>query len=159
MPYYSKTPQAKRIRIIPISLSRLKEYKVYSYFRQYWKDSRLARKLNDTITLKGGDIDNIWVPDPFCYNARESNMMMPNEEIHSFVQVRPNGDIAMSKGWVRRQLACWTVFHPGNLSLLKGETSKSYLSEAICLLKESAREHHANWRNWHFRGKYDPKPL
>ena len=73
---------------------------MYSYFRQYWKDSRLAGKLNRTFTIKGGDIDNIWVPDPFTYNARESNMMMPNEEIHSFVQIEPDGDILMSKGCV-----------------------------------------------------------
>ncbi|XP_068759258.1 gamma-aminobutyric acid receptor subunit alpha-6-like isoform X1 [Montipora capricornis] len=74
------------------------EFKVYSYFRQYWKDLRLAGKLNRTITLKGSEIDSIWAPDPFCYNARESNMMTPNEEIHNFVQIQPDGDIAMSKG-------------------------------------------------------------
>lgn len=74
------------------------EFKVYSYFRQMWKDSRLAGKLNSTFTIKGGEIDNIWVPDPFCYNARETNMVMPNEEIHNFVHIQPNGDITYSKG-------------------------------------------------------------
>lgn len=74
------------------------EFKVYSYFRQMWKDSRLAGKLNSTFTIKGGEIDNIWVPDPFCYNARETNMVMPNEEIHNFVHIQSNGDITYSKG-------------------------------------------------------------
>jgi len=74
------------------------EYKVYIYFRQLWTDTRLAGKLNHTLTLKGGEIDNIWIPDPYCYNARESNMMVPNEEINSFVQIRPNGHIVSSKG-------------------------------------------------------------
>ena len=73
---------------------------MYTYFRQSWKDTRLAGKMNDTFTIKGGDVDNIWVPDPYCYNARESNMMMPNEEINSYVQIQPNGDILASKGWV-----------------------------------------------------------
>jgi len=74
------------------------EYKVYTYFRQRWTDFRLAGKLNRTLTIKGGDIDNIWVPDPYCYNARESNMMMPDEEIHSFVSIKSNGDVVYSKG-------------------------------------------------------------
>lgn len=48
--------------------------------------------------LGGGDIDNMWVPDPFCYNARESNLMLPNEEVHSLVHIQPDGDVLMSKG-------------------------------------------------------------
>ncbi|KAL9959476.1 hypothetical protein ACROYT_G032802 [Oculina patagonica] len=74
------------------------EYKVYTYFRQYWKDSRLAGKLNRTLVLKGSDIENIWVPDPYCYNARESNMMIPDEETHSNVKIDPNGNIRYSRG-------------------------------------------------------------
>ncbi|XP_020607577.1 gamma-aminobutyric acid receptor subunit alpha-6-like isoform X1 [Orbicella faveolata] len=74
------------------------EYRVYTYFYQKWKDSRLAGKLNRTLVLKGADIQNIWVPDPYCYNARESNMMMPDSETHSSVSIKPSGDILYSKG-------------------------------------------------------------
>ena len=74
------------------------EYKVYGYFHQNWNDPRLAGKFNRTITLTGSDIDTFWVPDPFCYNARESNMMIPNEEVHSKLHISTNGDIKMSKG-------------------------------------------------------------
>lgn len=74
------------------------EYKVYTYFRQRWTDFRLAGKLNYTLTIKGGDIENIWVPDPYCYNARESNMMMPDEETHSNLKIKPNGEIIYSRG-------------------------------------------------------------
>ena len=63
-----------------------------------WTDARLAAKINRTFTITGDEIDNIWVPDPFCYNARQSNMMTPNEEIHSAVHIQPNGSIVMSKG-------------------------------------------------------------
>ena len=42
----------------------------------------------------------MWVPDPFCYNARESNLMLPNEEVHSLVHIQPDGDVLMSKGQV-----------------------------------------------------------
>lgn len=76
------------------------EYKVYIYFRQLWTDTRLAGKLNRTLTLKGGEVDNIWIPDPYCFNARESNMMVPNEEMNSFAHIRPSGDIVSSKGSV-----------------------------------------------------------
>ena len=49
---------------------------MYGYFRQRWKDSRLAGRLNYSLTLKGADIENVWLPDPYCYNAHESNMMV-----------------------------------------------------------------------------------
>ncbi|KAJ7383887.1 Gamma-aminobutyric acid receptor subunit alpha-4 [Desmophyllum pertusum] len=74
------------------------EYKVFTYFLQYWKDPRLAGKLNRTLTIKGSDIRNVWVPDPYCYNARESNMMIPDEETHSSLKVKPNGEIKYSRG-------------------------------------------------------------
>ena len=76
----------------------LQEYRVYAYFHQHWTDKRLAGKLNRTITIKGGDIENIWVPDPYCYNARESNMMMPDEETHSNVKINSSGKITYSRG-------------------------------------------------------------
>ncbi|KAL9959479.1 hypothetical protein ACROYT_G032805 [Oculina patagonica] len=74
------------------------EYRVYTYFYQKWRDSRLAGKLNRTLVLNKDVIENIWVPDPYCYNARESNMMMPDEEVHSSVSIKPSGDILYSKG-------------------------------------------------------------
>ncbi len=76
------------------------EYRVYTYFYQKWRDSRLAGKLNRTLVLNKGVIENIWVPDPYCYNARESNMMMPDEEVHSSVSIKPTGDVLYSKGYV-----------------------------------------------------------
>ena len=89
--------------IIAVYLSNFleQEYKAYTYFRQRWTDSRLVGKLNRTLTIKGGEIENIWVPDPYCYNARESNMMMPDEEVHSSVSIKPNGDVLYSKGYVK----------------------------------------------------------
>ena len=83
---------------LPFRFLYEQEYKVYSYFRQRWKDPRLAGKINHTLVIKGSDIGNIWVPDPYCYNARESNMMMPDEEIHSSVSIQPTGDVLYSKG-------------------------------------------------------------
>ena len=55
--------------------------------------------VNDTFTIRGGEVDNIWTPDPYCYNARESNMMTPNEEVNVNVQISPNGNITSSRGY------------------------------------------------------------
>lgn len=77
---------------------RQQEFLVYGYFRQRWKDMRLAGKLNRTLTLKGTAVENMWLPDPYCYNARESNMMMLDTQLHSKIAVDPNGDILYSKG-------------------------------------------------------------
>jgi len=74
------------------------EYKVYGYFRQRWNDSRLVGRVNQTLWLKGKDIDNIWIPDPYCYNARESNLKVPDEEKYSSVRIHNNGNIEMSIG-------------------------------------------------------------
>lgn len=74
------------------------EFKAYIYFRQLWKDLRLTGRVNDAFTIRGGEVDNIWTPDPYCYNARESNMMTPNEEVNVNVQISPNGNITSSRG-------------------------------------------------------------
>ena len=34
-------------------------------------------------------VDNIWTPDPYCYNSRESNMTTTNEEVNLYVQIFP----------------------------------------------------------------------
>ena len=44
-------------------------------------------------------VDNIWTPDPYCYNSRESNMMTTNEKVNLYVQIPPNGDKASSRGY------------------------------------------------------------
>ena len=73
---------------------------MHAYFRQHWNDSRLAGKLNSTLHLTASDIGRMWVPDPYCYNARESNMMNPDEGAHSNLKIKPNGEISYSRGYV-----------------------------------------------------------
>lgn len=52
-----------------------------------WKDLCLVGKFNSIFIIKGGEIDNIWVLDFFCYNVCEINMVMLNEEIYNFVYI------------------------------------------------------------------------
>ena len=55
-------------------------------------------------------VDNIWTPDPYCYNSRESNMMTTNEEVNLYVQIPPNGDKASSRGQGRNQFNAETLY-------------------------------------------------
>ena len=71
---------------------------MYAYLHLTWKDPRLSGRVNRTLSLKGDQITNIWVPDPYCYNARESNMMSPDEETHSNLKIEPDGEIYYSRG-------------------------------------------------------------
>ncbi|CAH3027949.1 unnamed protein product [Porites evermanni] len=74
------------------------EFKVYGYLRQRWKDERLAGKLEKTLTIKGENINRVWLPDPFCYNARDSNLMLPDSAVHSKVSIAPDGNILYTRG-------------------------------------------------------------
>lgn len=78
----------------------LQEFKVFGYLRQQWKDERLAGKLDKAITIKGENINRLWLPDPFCYNARDSNLMLPNSAVHSKVSIDTQGNVLYTKGFV-----------------------------------------------------------
>ena len=65
---------------------------------QSWTDKRLAGKINRTVTFKGADIENLWTPDAYCYNARVTNIMLPNSETHSKASVSPEGELVYSRG-------------------------------------------------------------
>ncbi|XP_068713721.1 gamma-aminobutyric acid receptor subunit alpha-1-like isoform X2 [Montipora foliosa] len=103
-PNFEGTPTKIRSSIYIESFGNFEEanmeYKVHGYFRQYWTDLRLAGKSNRTQVLRGRDISKIWKPDPYCYNARESNLMIPDEELYSSVKISPSGDMVMSIGAV-----------------------------------------------------------
>lgn len=70
---------------------------MYGYFQQQWNDSRLAGKLNRNLTIEGDAIDKFWVPDAYCYWARESNLMMPDAESHTKLKITPNGEMTYSR--------------------------------------------------------------
>lgn len=65
---------------------------------QSWTDKRLAGKINRSVTLKGADINLVWTPDAYCYNARLTNLMLPNVETHSKVSISPKGVLVYSRG-------------------------------------------------------------
>lgn len=67
------------------------------YFRQEWKDPRLANVVNKTVTLLREDSSLIWRPDTFSYNSRYTDLDKEDKSIHSFLRLNPDGDILYSR--------------------------------------------------------------
>lgn len=67
------------------------------YFRQEWKDPRLANVVNKTVTLLREDSNLIWRPDTFSYNSRQTDLDKEDKSMHSFLRVKPTGDILYSR--------------------------------------------------------------
>jgi len=67
------------------------------YFRMYWQDDRLAGKLNKSLSLKGSSISDVWMPAPYCQNARESDLGDPEEEVRSTLTIEPDGEMKYSR--------------------------------------------------------------
>ncbi|KAK3710902.1 hypothetical protein QZH41_009701, partial [Actinostola sp. cb2023] len=74
------------------------EIPVYFFLRQYWEDKRLAGKLNRSITIAGGVIGKFWKPDIYCYNARQSNLMVEDKDVNSRLTINTSGAIHYSRG-------------------------------------------------------------
>lgn len=67
------------------------------YFRQEWKDPRLANVVNKTVTLVREDSNLIWRPDTFSYNSRQTDLDKEDKSMHTFLKVKPTGDIFYSR--------------------------------------------------------------
>ena len=67
------------------------------YFRQEWKDPRLANVVNSTVTLIREDISLIWRPDTYCHNSRQTDLDEDDRNIHSFLRVYSNGRMMYSR--------------------------------------------------------------
>ncbi|XP_031562058.1 gamma-aminobutyric acid receptor alpha-like [Actinia tenebrosa] len=73
------------------------EYKVYFYLRQYWKDDRLVGKVNHTLAMTGLSASQLWKPDAYCENARESNLAEASDSVNSLVFLHPDGLVLYSR--------------------------------------------------------------
>ena len=73
---------------------------VHFYLRQTWIDQRFTNQINKSYVLNRDTIEKIWRPDTFCSNARETNLMMPEDQVHSAAGISPNGSIWYSRGYL-----------------------------------------------------------
>ncbi|XP_068716657.1 gamma-aminobutyric acid receptor subunit gamma-2-like [Montipora capricornis] len=86
------------------------EITAFLYFRQAWKDPRIANVLNSTVTLTKQDIGLVWRPDTYCYNSRETDLDMEDKTLHSLLRLYPSGDVFYSRN-TRLVVSCEMELH------------------------------------------------
>lgn len=81
-----------------LSLRFLQEFPGFMYLRQMWFEDRLAEFVKSKgLVLQRDHISQLWLPDPYCYNAKKSDLMLPDTEVHSVVRIDPNGSVLYSR--------------------------------------------------------------
>lgn len=73
------------------------EFSLFLYFRQMWVDDRIAKSVKSNILLQRELITYLWFPDPYCYNAKKSDLMLPDTDVHSVVRIDQDGHIFYSR--------------------------------------------------------------
>lgn len=76
----------------------LQEFPGFMYLRQMWFEDRLTEFVKSKgLVLQREHISRLWLPDPYCYNAKKSDLMLPDTEVHSVVRIDPNGYVLYSR--------------------------------------------------------------
>lgn len=89
---------SKPPKIFVIHIGKLQDFTLDFYFRQFWTDPRLAyRKRPGVETLSVGSefIKNIWVPDTFFVNEKQSYFHIATTS-NEFIRVHHSGSITRS---------------------------------------------------------------
>ncbi|XP_068673667.1 gamma-aminobutyric acid receptor subunit alpha-6-like [Montipora foliosa] len=73
------------------------ELPLHMYFRQMWVDDRIAKSVKSNALLRRELVNLLWFPDSFCYNARKSDLMLPDTNVDSVVRIDPNGFVFYSR--------------------------------------------------------------
>ncbi|XP_078347208.1 gamma-aminobutyric acid receptor subunit gamma-4-like isoform X3 [Oculina patagonica] len=74
------------------------EFPGFMYIRQMWLEDRLADFVKSKVqVLQREHISRLWLPDPYCYNAKKSDLMLPDTEVHSVARIAPNGFVLYSR--------------------------------------------------------------
>ncbi|XP_014240925.1 gamma-aminobutyric acid receptor subunit beta isoform X11 [Cimex lectularius] len=101
-PNYGGPPVEVGVTMYVLSISSLSEVKMDFtldfYFRQFWTDPRLAfRKQKGVETLSVGSefIKNIWVPDTFFVNEKQSYFHIATTS-NEFIRIHHSGSITRS---------------------------------------------------------------
>ena len=63
-------------------------------------DPRLVNVVNSSTVVTGKDIGLFWIPDTYCVNARQSDLMMTDEQSHSMIKLEKSGRLTYSRGSV-----------------------------------------------------------
>ncbi|CAH1256288.1 GABRB1 [Branchiostoma lanceolatum] len=72
---------------------RMKDYTITIFLRQYWRDDRMSFEgTNLTLSLDGRLAENLWLPDTFISNSKESFLHKVTVD-NRLIQLYPNGTI------------------------------------------------------------------
>lgn len=83
------------------------------YFRQMWYDERLSEYVNSSVSLQRDEIKSLWFPDTFCYNAKKSDLMLPDTEVHSVIRIDADGLVFYSRRLVLPYQTFLVIFQKG----------------------------------------------
>ncbi|XP_077302487.1 resistant to dieldrin isoform X1 [Arctopsyche grandis] len=101
-PNYGGPPVEVGVTMYVLSISSLSEVKMDFtldfYFRQFWTDPRLAYKKRpgvETLSVGSEFIKNIWVPDTFFVNEKQSYFHIATTS-NEFIRIHHSGSITRS---------------------------------------------------------------
>ena len=52
---------------------------------------------NEILILNREEADLVWRPDTYCSNAKQSDLMLPDKNLHSAIRLSPDGSIFYSR--------------------------------------------------------------
>ncbi|XP_032690483.1 gamma-aminobutyric acid receptor subunit beta isoform X2 [Odontomachus brunneus] len=101
-PNYGGPPVEVGVTMYVLSISSVSEvlmdFTLDFYFRQFWKDPRLAFKQRtgvETLSVGSEFIKNIWVPDTFFVNEKQSYFHIATTS-NEFIRIHHSGSITRS---------------------------------------------------------------
>lgn len=99
------------------TIFKIQDFTLDFYFRQFWTDPRLAfRKRPGVETLSVGSefIKNIWVPDTFFVNEKQSYFHIATTS-NEFIRIHHSGSITRSIRYVNQifNMTLLGSFHEG----------------------------------------------
>ena len=65
------------------------------YYRQTWDDPRLKFDLNESLSIQGDMLSDIWIPDTFFTNEKTSLVHQVTKDNY-MLMIMPNGTIFFS---------------------------------------------------------------
>ena len=78
-----------------------------------WYDERISKYVNSSVSLQRDEIKSLWFPDTFCYNAKKSDLMLPDTEVHSVIRIDPDGLVFYSRRLVLPYQTFLVIFKKG----------------------------------------------
>lgn len=84
--------------LIPTTKKMFQDFTLDFYFRQFWTDPRLAYKKRtgvETLSVGSEFIRNIWVPDTFFVNEKQSYFHIATTS-NEFIRIHHSGSITRS---------------------------------------------------------------